>query len=172
MNTLSHHPVTKQQVKDLLVSHLYGAAQDQFKRRLEAIIRKNSQVLSSKHLSFVYGRQIYACEDQKLPKMINTLIPELCGDMDEYLKDLRDVSEREIPSVLDFISQVLNASSNLHDYLRVLPSCVHAPIQRLIDACPCRTKTLKDTEVQELAMCNAKATEMLKRRLVANLLIV
>lgn len=171
MNTLSYHPVTKQQIKDLLAAHLYGAIQDQLKKKLESIIRKNSQLLSSQYLSFVYKGQIYASEGERLPRVINRLIPELHGEMDEYLKSLQDISEREVPLVVDFISQVLGASNDLHDYLRVLPSCVHAPIQRLIDTCPCRTKKLTDTDVQELTAGNEKAIEMMRRRLVSNLLI-
>lgn len=167
-----HDPRTKQQIKDTLFSFLYGPVQGQFKKRLDAIILSNSQALSSPHLSFFYKGEVYCKEGEKLPRRMNKLIPQLHSAMNDYLKDLEEINEKEIPYVLGFINQVLNASNDLHDYLRVLPPIVHSPIQHLIDSCPCRTKRLTDTDVQDLLLRNTNSIELMKRRMVTNLIIV
>lgn len=172
MEKLIHDPRTKQQIKDTLFSYLYGQVQGQFKKRLDAIILSNAQALSSSYLSFVYKGQVYSCEGEKLPRRMNKLIPQLHASMDDYLKDLKDINDKEIPFVVGFINQVLNASNDLHDYLRVLPPSIHSPIQQLIDSCACRTKKLTDTEVQDLMIRNSNSIELMKRRMVTNLLIV
>ncbi|MBT9499483.1 MAG: hypothetical protein IV103_20190 [Zoogloea sp.] len=171
MTNLSHDSLTKQKIKDVLYFHLYDSVQQKFKKRLEALIIQNSKAISSPYLSFVYKSQVYACEGEKLPRRMNRLAPQLQPYMDEYLKDLKEINDREIPYVLGFINQVLNSSSDLHDYLKVLPSAVHPPIQKLIDSCPCRTKRLTDDMVQDLMIRNFSSIEMMKRRMVVNRLI-
>lgn len=172
MEKLAHDPRTKQQIKDTLFSYLYGQVQGQFKKRLEEITLRNAQALSSPYLSFVYKGQVYSCEGEKLPRRMNKLITQLHPFMDAYLNDLKEINDKEIPFVVGFINQVLNASNDLHDYLRVLPQAVHSPIQQLIDSCPCRTKRLTDTDVQDLMIRNSGSIELMKRRMVTNLITV
>lgn len=172
MEKLVHDPRTKQQIKDTLFSYLYGQVQGQFKKRLEEIILRNAQALTSPYLYFVYKGQVYSCEGEKLPRRTNKLITQLHPFMDAYLNDLKEINDKEIPFVVGFINQVLNASNDLHDYLRVLPQAVHSPIQQLIDSCPCRTKRLTDTDVQDLIIRNSGSIELMKRRMVTNLITV
>ena len=91
--------------------------------------------------------------------------------MDSYLHDLNEVNEKEIPYVLGFITQTLNASNNLHDYFRVLPSAVHGTIQDLINSCPYHTKRLTDESVQDLMIRNARSIHLMKCRMVQNLIL-
>ena len=170
MEQLNHDPRTKQQIKDILYQHLYGPVQGQFKKRLDEIITKNSLALSSTNLSFVYKGETYACVGEKLPRKMNRLSPKFQPYMDEYLQELKEINDREIPYVLGFINQVLNSSNDLHDYLRLLPSSVHQPIQALIDSCTCRTKRITQTTVDELLVRNSSSIEMMKRRMVTNLI--
>ena len=168
---LIHDPRTKQQIKDILYDHLYGPVLGQFKKRIEALIVRNSKAIGSPYLSFVYKGEIYVCEGEKLPRRMNRLTPALQQEMDDYLRDQKEINDKELPYVIGFITQVLNSSNDLHDYLRVLPAAVHAPIQKLIDSCPCRTKKLTDAMVQDLMIRNSSYIEMMKRRMVANLIL-
>ena len=91
--------------------------------------------------------------------------------MDEYLTDLEELNNKELPYVLGFINQVLNASCDLTDYMRVLPEAIHHPLAQMVATCPCRTTSLPEERVTHLMNKNQEPINMIKRRLVTNLLI-
>ena len=65
----------------------------------------------------------------------------------------------------------MNATSDLTDYLRVLPESVHQPLQKLMATCPCRTATLAPEKVEQLKAKNAVPIDLMKQRLMTNLLL-
>ena len=168
---LQHDPRTKSQIKDLLYAFLYEPVQRQFKARLDSLIKRNTVILGASHQSFIYKGNLYTCDITPPPRKLNRLVPQLVPDMEAYLTDQKQINDKEMPYVVGFINQVLNASNDLHDYLRVLPQSLHPPIQKLIDSCPCRTKKLTDAEVQEMQAKNQRYIDLVKQRMVTNLLI-
>jgi len=88
-----------------------------------------------------------------------------------YLKEVNELNMHEIPYVMGFINQVLNSSDDLNDYLRVLPETMHRPLKELMDICPCRTTKLSPETVEEMRTRNNHSIELMKRRLVTNLLL-
>ena len=168
---LQHDPRTKSQIKDMLYAFLYEPVQRQFKTRLDFLIKRNTVILGASHQSFIYKGNLYTCDIAPPPRKLNRLGPQLVPDMEAYLTDQKQINDKEIPYVVGFINQVLNASNDLHDYLRVLPQSLHPPIQKLINSCPCRTKKLTDTEVQEIQVKNQRYIDLVKSRMVMNLLI-
>ena len=168
---LQHDPRTKSQIKDKLYAFLYEPVQRQFKTRLDSLIKRNTVILGASHQSFIYKGNLYTCDITPPPRKLNRLVPQLVPDMDAYLADLKQLNDKEVPYVMGFINQVLNSSNDLHDYLRLLPSSVHQPIQKLIDSCPYRTKKLTDEQVQELQTRNKQSIDLVKQRMVTNLLI-
>ena len=168
---LQHDPRTKSQIKDMLYAFLYEPVQRQFKTRLDSLIKRNTVILGASHQSFIYKGNLYTCDITPPPRKLNRLVPQLVPDMDAYLADLKQLNDKEVPYVMGFINQVLNSSNDLHDYLRLLPSSVHQPIQKLIDSCPYRTKKLTDEQVQELQTRNKQYIDLVKQRMVTNLLI-
>ena len=168
---LQHDPRTKQQIKDMLYAFLYDPVQRQFKTRLDTLINRNILISGASHKSFTYKGCFYTNDLTPPPRKMNRLVPQLHADMDAYLTEVKLLNDKEVPYVLGFINQVLNSSNNLHDYLRLLPSSVHQPIQKLIDSCPYRTKKLTDEQVQELQARNKQSIDLVKARMVTNLLI-
>lgn len=168
---LQHDPRTKQQVKDVLYSYLYAPIEKQFKRQLDQLIIKNAVLGGYSHKSFMYKNVLYNCDTDALPRKMNRLVIELQPAMNEYIKEVKLLNEKELPFVLGFINQVLNSSNDLHDYLRLLPQAVHQPMQNLIDTCPCRSKRLSDETVTMLRDKNQASINMMKARMVTNLLI-
>ena len=168
---LQHDPRTKQQIKDMLYAFLYEPVQRQFKTRLDTLINRNTLISGASHHSFTYKGCFYTNDLTPPPRKMNRLVPQLHADMDAYLADLKQLNDKEVPYVVGFINQVLNASNDLHDYLRVLPKSLHQPIQKLIDSCPYRTKKLTDAEVQEMQSRNQHYIDLVKQRMVTNLLI-
>jgi len=168
---LQHDPRTKLQIKELLYAFLYAPVERQFKQRLHTLIARNTVVTGASHQSFTYKGNLYVNDPQPVPRKLNRLVPQLHADMDAYLADLKRLNDTEVPYVMGFINQVLNSSNDLHDYLRLLPNSVHPPIQKLIDSCPCRTKYLSDEQVQEMQIKNQQSIDLVKQRMVTNLLI-
>lgn len=172
MESLQHDPRTKQQIKDCLFEYLYGKVKEQFQSRLDAIILKNASITGAHHLSFSYKGTLYATPGQgPAPRKMNRLSLVLVPYMDTYLADLKLLNQDEIPYVLGFITKVLNSSNDLHDYLLVLPSSVHPPIQGLIASCPCRTVKLQPEQILKLQEENSRSIALMKQRMVINLII-
>ena len=168
---LQHDPRTKSQIKELLYAFLYEPVQRQFKTRLDSLIKRNTVILGASHQSFIYKGNLYSNDPAAPPRKLTRLVPQLHADMDAYLADLKQLNDKEVPYVMGFINQVLNASNDLHDYLRLLPASVHQPIQQLIDSYPCRTKHLSDEQVREMQTKNQQSIDLVKSRMVTNLLI-
>lgn len=169
--TLQHDPRTKQQIKDALYEYLYAPIQKRFKDRLDQLIVKNAVLCGYSHKSFMYRNILYNCDTSPLPKKMNRLAPALQPDMNEYLRDLKELNEKELPYVLGYINQVLNSSNDLCDYLRLLPASVHSPVEALIATCPCRGKKLPEEAVQLLQKKNQAPIDLMKQRMVTNLII-
>lgn len=171
MDRLEHDPRTKQQVKDALYEFVYAPVQRQFKARLDAIIIKNTLMGGYGHRHFIYRGEVYNIEETPPPVRKNRLQPALRVPMEEYLADVTELNQHELPYVLNFITQVLNSSCDLNDYMRVLPESVHYPLNQLASTCPCRSTTLAEDKVAHLMAKNQEPINMIKRRLVTNLLI-
>ena len=171
MDKLEHDPRTKQQVKDALFGFLYEPVKKQFRGRLDTLVERNTLMGGYSHRHFVYKGILYNAETTVPPVKKNRLLAVLRQPMDEYLADLDKLNNNELPYVLGFINQVLNASCDLADYLRVLPESVHAPIQKLIATCPCKTMAMPEAKVEQLKTKNQEPINLMKQRLVTNLLI-
>lgn len=169
---LRHDPRTKQNIKDMLYSYMYDPVQHKFKERLSRIILKNSTALGSSHACFIYKNELYQLdENERPPRKVNRLLPELHSEMNEYLKDINRLNMHEIPYVMGFINQVLNSSEDLQDYMRVLPKVLHRPLQDAIESCPCCTSKLTPETVEEMCRRNYRSIELMKARLVRNLIL-
>lgn len=168
---LQHDPRTKQQIKDLLYASLYDPVQQQFQKRIQAIIAKNTSLIGSSHESFVYKSEYYTNENTKPPLKMNRLVPQLRPMMDEYLRDLKELNDKELPYVLGFINQVLNASDSLQDYMRLLPESMHLPLKKLTETCPCRKINLTEDKIKALHDKNQQSIAMIRQRMVKNLII-
>ena len=171
MEPLEHDPKAKQQIKDALHSFLYGPITRQFKDRIESLIARNTVIGGYSHKHFIYKGVVYNADVTPPPMKKNRLVAQLRDSMDEYLRDIDQINSKELPYVMGFINQVLNASNSLSDYLKVLPEAVHAPIHQLLATCPCRMGTLSPEMACTMQAKNAAIIDMMKQRLVTNLLI-
>lgn len=171
MEPLQHYPRIKQQIKEALYDFLYTPVQKKFKLQLDTLIIQNTLLGGHRHKSFSYKGILYNCDTSAFPRKANRLLPQFQNTMDLYLRDLKHLNEQELPYVLGFINQVLNASNNLSDCLRLLPESVHSPIKALIATCPCEAQRLPAETVAQLTEKNASAIQLMKSRMVINLLL-
>lgn len=168
---LQHDPRTKQQIKDALYGFLYAPVEKHLKKQIDALIIKNAVLCGHSHKSFMYKNTLYNCDTNPLPRKMNRLDSRLYAEMGEYLAEVKQLNEKELPYVIGYINQVLNASNDLCDYLRLLPDAVHRPVQALIDTCPCKAKKMPPEAVSLLQEKNSASIDMMRRRMVTNLLI-
>jgi hypothetical protein len=167
-----HDPRTKQQLKDMLYHYLYDPVERRFKERLDSIIRANSIAVHSGYDCFSYKSKVYMMDERYLPpRQPPRLDKSLVPTMDLYLAELAEVNDKEMPFVLGFITQVLNSSDNLHDYIRALPPSVHKPLKDIIAQCGCKTASLSELELQNLLIRNTASINLMKQRMVLNLLL-
>lgn len=168
---LQHDPRTKQQIKNAIYETLYTPIEEKFQKRLHHIIMRNAVLGGYSHASFMYKNTIYNCDPNPLPRKMNRLMPAMQDEMNQYLRDLKRLNEQEVAYVLGYINQVLNASNDFGDYLRLLPHAVHAPIEKLAATCPCHHQRMSEDTVALLQTKNKSAIELMKQRMVANLII-
>jgi hypothetical protein len=171
MESLQYDPLTKQQIKDTLYDFLYTPVQKQFKLRLDTLIIRNTLLSGYSHKSFVYKGKTYSCDTEAPPRKWNKLLPELKGQMDQYLAELETINSQEIPYVLGFINKVLNSSHAIDDYLKLFPDCIHAPLKKLAATCPCKTQMLTQAKSASLLEQSETPINLIKQRMVTNLLI-
>lgn len=171
MDPLEHDPKTKLQIKDALYAFLYAPVTKQFKARIETLIARNTILGGYSHKHFVYKGIIYNGDTTTPPMKKNRLVVQLRDPMEEYLRDRDELNNVELPFVLGFINQVLNSSNSLSDYLKVLPEAVHAPIRELLTTCPCRMDVLGPDKAEQMKHKNQSSIDLMKQRLVLNLLI-
>lgn len=171
MDKLEHDPRTKSLIKDALYDYLYLPVQRQFKARIETLITRNTVMGGYSHKHFVYKGVVYSAEATPPALKKNRLMPALRADMEEYLRDLHMLNNNELPYVIGFINQILNASNDLTDYLRALPESVHYPLEQLQATCPCRSTSLSDEKIEQLKVKNKDSIDLMKQRLARNLLI-
>lgn len=164
---VQNDPRTKQMIKDMLYNHIYDPVEYRLHEKLKLIMGKNRLLNHHDMDYFSYKAKVYSL-DGTLIRSAPKLDQSLHGEMQEYLKELNELNRFEIPYVLNFINQALNASNDLRDYLKILPECLHQPIQELIDAHECRTERLSAEEVEAFKEHNAKPILMVKKRLLLN----
>jgi len=170
MEKLQQDPRTKEQIKEALYAFIYSPVERSFNQRLNNLILRNAVSLCYSHRSFYYKGKMYSVDTGRPPLLRNKLSPQFTTQMEEYLEDLRQLKEEELPYVTGFINQVLNASNGFEDYLHILPESVHKPIEKMINQCACRNRQLSDEAIQLLKEKNKEPINMLKQRMLMNLI--
>ena len=168
---LQHDPRTKQQIKDMLYAFLYDPVQKQYQQQLHSIIVRNTQAIHASHRFFMYKGVVYSMENSPSPRRMNRLIPSLYPEMDKYLSEVTQLNSKEVPYVLGFITQVLNASNHFPDYFKAFPSVLHSPLEKMVATYPCRNTQLSEEQIQSIQEKNKHSIELLKQRVVTNLII-
>jgi len=169
---LKYDPKTKQVIKDTLFDFLYAPVKTATLKRLKTIIIKNSLLHGNNQHWVSYRGEPYAIDSTtRKPRPMNRLKPELTLLMDEHLEDLNQINTVELPYVLGFINQALNSSSSLQDYLKIFPESMHKPLNTFITTCGYRVCKLEPETVADIRHRNLIPIELMKKRMVLNLLI-
>lgn len=168
MDPLKHDNRTKKQIEEALYDFLYATPLKAFKSKLEALIEKNSLTMRSSHKAFNYRGKTYTSERSVFTRRTVLLAEQYHPEMNQYLAELEELKEKEVPSVLGYINQMLNSTNALRNYLKIMPESVHRPITSLIATCPCRTTSLTEEDAEKIKTKNVAAIQLIKQRLVNN----
>lgn len=159
----------KVQIKDALYEFLYAPVKRHYTSRLNHIIIRNTVINKNAEKTFHYRGVQYHCEDGvHPPRKWNKLHPDLKMDMDEYLKEMNQIYNNEVPLVVGCITQILNSSNCLADYLRVLPDSAHAALREFTSE---GLTQLSDERVEQLQKQHKTSIDLMKARMVTNLLL-
>mgnify|MGYP006423515579 CR=1 FL=1 len=170
--SLSHDPRCKQVIKEEILSFIYEPVKKNYINRLIKIIARNDDIHKTNQGCFRYRGEIYKREkDIVLPRKINSLHDSLKGEMDQYIADLEHLNSHEFPYVSNFVNQMLNATNSFQDYYAILPESMHQPLINLAKTCPCVVHHLDHNSIQNIRIQNTHSIELLKERLVKNLLL-
>jgi len=168
-------PTTKQQIKELLNDFIYAPVLKDQQRTLQAIAYKNTLQLKGVHNSFTYKGIFYTFDPSPPPPHFRRyrLSEELEPEMKKHLAEVKIIAKDEQAYVMGFITQMLNQSTEMEDYKRLLPDCLHPPLNLLTIVGPTNRKIfqISDEDVEILIQQNINAIGLVKQRLTMNLLI-
>lgn len=168
---ITYDPKTKKRILDALFAYLYQPTTDSQSKRLNEIIRKNSLLKKNTQKAFSYKGEIYQTEDNHyLTRPINRLDPSLYPEMQQYLVEKEAIQNHEVPYVVNYLKQVLNASDHFPDYYNLLPESLHGILDRLKQECPCQKGKLTKRKIDSIQKKNILPVELMKQRMVHNLL--
>jgi hypothetical protein len=169
---IAYDPKTKGMIKSHIYDFLYGPVDKDFANRLKSIIIKNSLALGNSQQWVCFKGAYYSYSHTGLrPVPMNRLRADLYPLMKDYLAEVEEVNNTEMPYVLGFVNQVLNSSDSIQDYLRMFPPSTHKPIKDIIDKCVCSNEHLKQSDINKIQKKNLVPIELMKKRMVLNLLI-
>lgn len=170
MTDVHYDPGVKHYLKHQIYELLYKPSADKMKFKLDTIINRNTLIGKYTHKSFTYKGVSYSSEPTAPPRKSNSLIPELKGDMDDYLTELEALNGYEVPYVLGFITAVLNASNHFPDYLKILPEIAHKPVKESMNKHPWKSEELTDQAVEEFKEKFKVPIQLMKQRVIKNMI--
>lgn len=169
---LSYDPRMKREIRDHLYQYLYSAVERKFNARLKEIVIQNSRLKQSSADAFVYNNETFTAEPNTVRiRNVPLLDPRLHSVMDDFLAEREELNAREMPFVLGFINETLNASDDLQDYMRIFPENLHPPLKEIVNKCLCRQARLSEERVKEIQERNARPMELMRQRLVYNIIM-
>lgn len=172
MADLLYSPTVKKEIKEELYNYIYGPVQKAFRKRLDEIIHYNTLKLGNGYRSFVHRNELYQMDPpDPLPPRMNRLHPSLSDEMNEYLRELEEINDKEIPYVIGFLTNVLNSSNSIQDYFSLFPDVIHQPLKQTIKTCPCTNGQLTAEDMNSILVRNTRAIELMKKRMMLNLIL-
>jgi len=150
---------------------LYDPIYKQLTVQINALILKNTVSCGYSHLSFKFNNRLYECDKTKAPRKTNHLTLSLYPAMYAYLDIVTQLDKKELPIVMGYINQVLNISNDPDDYAYLLPETFISLIYNRIPRYPDKSDKLLSPLTITLRNKNQVALDMIKQRLVSNLLI-
>lgn len=153
-----------------IFNHLYGPALAYENTVLAELILKNALLIQSTHRSFSYKGIDYSIDETPVPLRRNRLHPDFREKMDKWIEDRKAVLDYEQVYVKSYITSALNITDNLTDYFKLFPSSLHMILQSESSFPTTGEKALSPETVEEFKTKFKTGLDLLKRRLIQNLI--
>ena len=163
-------PGVKYRIKTAIINFLYTPAFNSLQEKLEHLIVKNTLIGKYPQKAFTYKGRYYGSGDPPKSLRMNRLVPELVDEMDEYLAESGELTEKELPYVEGYITKVLNYSNSIEIYKRLLPDYLHAIIDNTAQFIPC-LDSISDAEIESIKQNHTYPLELMAKRMALNLLM-
>lgn len=187
MTEKSHYnPLVKQQLLKQLKIEIYAPIVNSLNREFWNINRRNTVKCGFNHNVFTYRGIFYSgnilidlnLDYEDYYSRINThnykehLATEFHIAFDDLLAKRDLISEKEMPLVMGYVTQVLNISNNPHNYLKLLPDTLHKCIRIIAPFSEDVVDTISPARIENIKTVNKEYIDLLKLRLMSNLLLV
>lgn len=171
MSTMGDRLKVKLHIKQSIEHHLYGQFDDRMKSRLEALIDRNNILTQFASESFQFRGVRYIKQGWRVhPRHIKRIHPELDADISDYVEDLQAINDYERPIVMGYVQTVLNTSAKPEDFLVLFPSSLVTKFQEALESVTGDSTHISIDDAESLVKAHSGAYELLKVRLMANLL--
>lgn len=157
-------------VRNAITDYLYQGYLKESMDAFKSIVIKNTLLGKFEHPHFLYKGTLYIDSILPTPTRKNPLLPELHPVMDEYLKERREFENGEYYFVGSYLTQVLNACSNITDCYAAFPSCVEQALNTGYFVHFKSERTITDETILELQKKNEKAISWIKQRVLLNMI--
>lgn len=157
-------------IREEILHFLYASIQTRLQQRLLDIIDKNCVLQSSIYASFTFKGVDYNPFKQALPRPRNRLHPNLQPAMQLYLDEVKAMNGLERAYISGFLDQVLTIANHPADLLLLLPESIHASVQQYTVGFGKNDSKISPEIVSQLHTKNATAIDLLKQRMVLNLI--
>lgn len=162
----------KTQLRDALCEFLFQPIEKKLANELLHIAIDNTQRCFYPHYSFVYKGKLYLHphENNPPPRRSQRLADALVPRMEAYLQEEQEAIADQA-STMAAVPRILNSITNPRDCLRILPEAVHPCLVPLLRDFPATGTPLSEEQILELQETNMPYINMMKQRLILNLLI-
>lgn len=167
-NNLERLPANKIKVmiQQELLDLLFSKELSHTKEFIEHILQRNIKLLGFTHYSFVYRKEPYGEVNTK-PERLH---PSLHTEMDQLLLSVEEAFRIERPYATHAITSFFNKTASYSDAIIYFPEPFHSILFKYVPAMPVERK-LTDEELCALAIKNAKYLDVIRVRLMTNLII-
>lgn len=163
------HPAFKHTIIAHLENYVFAPVENKQMDRLEDLLFRNVTILNCGHEGFYYRGKRWSPNNLHADRICE-LDSTLHKEMDEYIK-IHETLDAERPFVHAFMTALGNYVSKPEELLLIIPSPLQPAIQSVLDQLPAEIRTNYTTdEVAALVGIHPKATEVLKLRMMTNLL--
>lgn len=156
---------------EILQEHLYRNTKTYHFKLLSDLITKNSVLCFNARKSLSFGGNCYVIGGNQPHLRIspNLLHHSLRGEMREYLTKV-EKSEQEIALVKGFFQKIMFLTNKEQDYCNLLPTVMHPAVRQLSPYLDKEEGHLSPEEVTAFLVENESYINLIKQRLILNLI--
>ena len=175
---LSKDALIKANIRDNLIAYVYDPPAVMYSKALNSLVERNWLLSGGKEPGFIFRGDAYLNQrplnttSTGRPVPLRSPHPEILPELKKLIQERSFIFKHEQPQVRGYLTTVLNQVTYLPDLLKILPDCLHHPINQSIWGI--RQDLLKDgltpVQIQDLQAKGIGAMDLMRKRLVLNLI--